>query len=163
MFRILKLTLLLGLLCGQAFAQRAVILQMPGGQLLGIAYTPAGQVILTEITIIRLDNPTPPPKPDPTAVAEQLIVLRDQRTATTQQVALLLDLQEKYQRGTKPELFVLDRTDPGAAKFLALKPPGDAFPYYFLAGAGGKVLNRGPVPTTLAEMTATIDKFKGVK
>lgn len=155
-----SVVLLMLLATAPAYAQRAIILQLPGGSLVGIAYTPSGQIVLTDITIIKVDSPVPP---NPTTVAEKLVVLRDQRTATPQQVAILLDLQEKYQRGTKLEMFLLDRTDPGATAYVNLKPSGDAYPFYFLVGAGGKVIDKGPMPPTFVAMEERISKFKGAK
>ena len=56
--------LVLSLVTVPVFAQRAVIIQLPSGQLLGIAYTPTGQIVLTDVTVIKLPDPTPAPVAD---------------------------------------------------------------------------------------------------
>lgn len=56
---ILPLLLLLG---SPAHAQRAILVQLPSGQYIGIAYGANGeQIVLTTVQILKMPDPTPPP------------------------------------------------------------------------------------------------------
>lgn len=109
-------------------------------------------------------NPIPPPEPvpNPTRLAAQLIVLRDQTTVTTKQVAVLLDLQAKYQKGSQPEMYLLDKQDTSklTTAYNSLKPAAKAFPYYFLVGKDGSVLAQGELASTTEENVANIAKYQ---
>lgn len=109
--------------------------------------------------------PPPPPPPPNIGLASQLIILRDQTAATTKSVAILLDLQEKYQRGTKPEMFLLDKQETSslARSYVNLKPVSAAFPYYFLVEQGGRVLAHGELADTTEKNFAIIAKFQEPK
>lgn len=51
------------LIASTAAAQRAVIIELPGGQLVGIAYLPSGEsVILTSVEFLKVPKPEPPAK-----------------------------------------------------------------------------------------------------
>lgn len=143
-------------------------LQLVVGKL-AVKYPSAGGQLALEVGGVVPPPPPPdPPDPDPPepipplAIAEQLVILRDQRQATTKMQSVLLDLQERFQRGSKPEMFLLDKHDPSGAAgaYLALKPASSAFPYYFLIAKGGKVLAQGPVADSVEAQVDLIKKFQ---
>lgn len=150
-------------------ADRATVIQMPNnGPMLVLVYTSSGQVLpIIDVTFLKLDAPPPNPQE---GLAVNLVVVRDQTQATTKTVSILLDLQVKYQKGTKPEMHLLDRTatDRLSKAYVKLKEEEDkklqrdldaGFPYYFLVDAGGKVLEQGTLLGTTEAMVKQVEKF----
>lgn len=129
-------------LCSTAFAQRAVIIQLPSGQLLGVAYTPSGQIVLTDVTIIKLSDPTPTPPVPVTAGKRDIVIIResasqDAKMASTQTLlqsdpqivqwkkdkghrVIYLDPDDKDETGTKPS--------PVLIRYQSLLPSGQQLP-----------------------------------
>jgi hypothetical protein len=141
--------LLLLSLCSTALAQRAVILQLPGGQLLGVAYTSAGPIVLTDVQIIRLENPTPPPPV--TSGRAWLVVVRGTQIGVDQ-AQVLSDLREwsDQQAADKVSHLVFARgqvgpdgsVDARAKVWVDRVPASATLPYAFVAQPrqDGKVL-----------------------
>ena len=148
--------ILLSLVACSAFGQNATIIEYEGRHFGYVTFPDGHVLVLKQIVVLKA------PKPVPSGIAHQFIVLRDQTTATNEMVSVLLDLQEKYQKGTKPEMFVLDKKDPSklTQSWLAIKPPAATFPYYFLIEKGGRILDQGPVATTTEQNVANIAKFQ---
>lgn len=85
------LTICLLLLPSSLFAERAVLIQLPNGKLIGVAYTSSGNIVLTDIEVIKLPGPAPNPTPIPvpTKVVRAMIVYETENS--TQEMAALID------------------------------------------------------------------------
>ena len=149
------LCLILCLACGVASAQTAIIAQYEG-KYHGIVILPNGSAIVLKEVIVKTVTP-----PNPTTgIASQLIVLRDQTQA--RYVPVLLDLQAKYTKGVKPEMYLLDNIDKSKVtqSWLAIKPAIAAFPYYFIVEKGGRILAQGELADTTEKNVAIVAKFQ---
>jgi hypothetical protein len=68
-----------------AQAQRATLVKLPTGQHIGIAYTSSGEmIVLTNIQILELPSPTPPPA----KIKRAIVVIES--GASTQETAILI-------------------------------------------------------------------------
>lgn len=127
-------------------------------------YPTKSQAVLVEVAGSVPPTPVPPPGPTPTPEenqAYQLIVIRNQKLATVSSVMALLDLQVKYQKGQKPEMFLVDHTDTSNVirEYVDKIPQGAGFPYFFLINKNGKPLEQGTV-TSANSISVLIDKYK---
>jgi len=141
MKRILSALILSLVLCSSVFAQRAVIIQLPSGQLLGVAYTPSGTVVLTDVTIIKLPDPTPTPPPV-TVGKRDIVIIRESAQVNAKMASaqtllqsdptivqwkqakghrvIYLDPNDKDETGTRPS--------PVLTRYRSLLPSGQQLP-----------------------------------
>lgn len=162
------LVLLLILFSASVAAQDALIIEVPDGMggftFKGFVQTDTGTgpviIPLKKIEVRRIN-----PVPNPTKLAAQLIVLRDQTVATTKSNAAILDLGAKYQKSTPPELFVIEKSDTSKANqnFLKWKPATAKFPYLFIVGKDGLVLDHGELSDSTDANVARISKYQEKK
>lgn len=179
MNRILSALVLSLFLCSSAFAQRAVIVQLPSGQLLGVAYTPAGQIVLTDVTIIKLaPTPNPTPTPPPVTVGKRdIAIIHESGLVTERQASLhvLIRTNPAFSEWVKSRghrVFVLDQDGKDrhgnassiTQKFLKAKPATQKLPaIVILDQASGEGLYAGDLPTdiTVDGITELVKRYGG--
>lgn len=162
-FRARIAILVLALFTTPAFAQRAVILELPNGQRLGIAYTPAGPVVLTEITVVKVAPPVPA-----TNGRVWAVVIRSVDTLAADQAEALSNFRQWTDEQSADKVahweFAPDavdhlgQSDKRVAGYVSLIPAGAKLPYVFLAQAqsDGKtaILWQGELPADAAVIIA---------
>jgi hypothetical protein len=163
------IVILLACVVSSASAQRAVIIQMPNGTYLGVAYTPSGQVVLTNVTLIKIPDPTPP-APTTTGLVWVTTIV-DGRRVSADQSSELIDLRDWLDKQDATKVRRLEfspdaknernEPDPRVASWVARIPESDREkPYVFVTQArvtDGKqvILWQGPLSKaeTLIEET----------
>jgi len=162
MKRILSALILSLILCSSVFAQRAVIIQLPSGQLLGVAYTPSGTVVLTEVTIIKLPDPTPTPPPV-TVGKRDIGIIHESGLVTERQASLHVLIRTnpafvEWLKSKGHRVFILDQdgkdrsgqSSPVTQRFIKTKPATQKFPaIVILDQSSGAGLYAGDLPTDM--------------
>lgn len=149
MSQLARLTVLVLAFCATvpAFAQRAVIIELPSGQLLGVAYIPSPTgdipVVLTNVQLIRVPKP-PDPTPTPPPVTEgkrDIAIIHESGEVTERQASLHVLLQThpvflEWRKSKGHRLFILDddtkdktgQPSPLVKRFAKAIPAGTKFP-----------------------------------
>lgn len=160
------------LICSSAMAQRATIFQLPGGAYIGIATLPTGQtLVLTDITLVKVQDPTPPPPITSGPVGT--VVIRTVDTLTADHAQVLSDLRQWTDQQPSAKVVHWEFT-PGAvgpdgeldktvAAFVAHIPANSKQPYVFITQPRGDkksvILWQGELPASADTIIAKIKEF----
>ena len=172
-----SLILALLLFTSSAYAQRAVIIQLPSGQMIGVAYTPTGeQVVLTDIRVIKLSDPTPP-TPE-TKGPVWAITIRVAEKLTADQAEVLLNLRKWTDQQPADKVgnleFPPDAVGPDGAADQRVKgwtsriPANAKLPYVFISrtavdGKSSVVHWQGELPTSATELISKMESLMAAK
>lgn len=101
----LLLALAISLFTAPVLAEKAVFVELPGGKLVGVVYTANGNIVITDVQIIKLPNPSPP-VPIIKAVRAMIVYETDN---STQELALLINRIRNNQQLSKKIPDILDQ------------------------------------------------------